>query len=287
MPERLRAHGLEVVDTRDINVLLLGVDERNDSRGRSDTIMLLNYNALRSALHLMSIPRDTRVKLDKYGYQKINAAYAYGGANLAKRTVADLTGLRIDYYLKVNLEGFPRIVDALGGVAIDIATRMSYDDPYQDLHIHFEPGPRHLTGEEALEYVRWRGDAGADLARVERQRQFLVAACRRAISPVGLFRSPLVMHALARCIETDMPALMRPGVAAAVALAYLKGVETVTTPGTTRDIGGASYFLVDPDKLSEIVVSWYASGSESAEAREISFACTMDREEWAKEFKGL
>ena len=255
-PDRMENAEGKIVSKRDINVLLLGVDERNGDRGRSDTIMLLNYNALTGKLHLLSIPRDTRVRLDKHGYQKINAAYAYGGTDVAKDAVGELLGLRVDYFLKANFDGFSQVVDALGGVTVDIKTRMSYDDPYQDLHIHFEPGRQRLAGEDALEYVRWRGDIGSDLARVERQRDFLNAAFRRAVSPVGLLRSALVLHALDKCIETDMPALMRPGIAASAALSYIMGVETATVPGRIATIGDGSYYVADTKELQELVTSW-------------------------------
>lgn len=246
----------EVVIKRDINILLLGVDERNGDVGRSDTIMLLNYNAVSGRLHLMSIPRDTRVRLEKHGYQKINAAYAYGGTAMAKQAASDLTGLRIDYFMKVDFEGFPRVVDALGGVTVDIETRMSYDDPYQDLHIHFEPGRQRLSGQQALEYVRWRGGAGADLGRVERQREFLKAALGKALSPTGLLRSPLVLYALVKCIDTDIPLLMRPGIAFSIALAFPKGVDSSTLPGYPADIGGVSYFVADREELQQILSLW-------------------------------
>ncbi len=241
---------------RDINILLLGVDERPGDVGRSDTMILVNYHALYNSLHVMSIPRDTRVKLPKHGYQKINAAYVYGGTELAKQAVGNLTGLHIDYYAKVNFAGFAKVVDALGGVTIDIEDHMDYRDPYQDLHIHFEPGVQRLDGARALEYVRWRGGPTADLGRVERQRKFLDAALRRAVSPAGLIRSPLVLRTFGECVETDIPILDRPGLLATIAVARLKGAASVTVPGTTANIGGGSYFIADSERLSPIIASW-------------------------------
>ena len=240
----------------DINILLLGVDERSGDKGRSDTMILLNYDALCGRLRLLSVPRDTRVRLPNYGYQKINAAYPLGGPDLAKQSVSELTGLKVDYYLKVNFDGFSDVVDALGGVIIDVKTRMYYDDPYQDLHIEFEPGRQRLDGDRALEYVRWRGDARADLARVERQREFLEAALHRALSPAGILRSPLVLLALLRCVDTDMPILSRPGITLTVAFAFLRGIEGTTVPGYTATIGDVSYFLADKEELQELVAPW-------------------------------
>ena len=114
-PDRvLDAQGNAVLRmTHDINVLLMGVDERGGDKGRSDTMILLNYDALSGRLHLLSVPRDTRVRLPKYGYQKINAAYPLGGRDLVKQAVSELTGLHVDYYLKVNFDGFSKVVDAL------------------------------------------------------------------------------------------------------------------------------------------------------------------------------
>lgn len=250
----------------DINVVLLGVDERNGDRGRSDTMMLLHYNAIYNRLYLMSIPRDTRVRLPKYGYQKVNAAYALGGPTLAKQATGELTGLYVDYYLKVNFDGFSKVVDALGGVYVDIKTRMSYDDPYQDLHIHFDTGRQRLNGDQALEYVRWRGDARSDLGRVERQREFLDSAFHRALSPVRLLKFPFVLYALAKCIETDIPALVQPGIASTVALAYLEGLKTSTVPGSTATIGDGSYFLADQKELQTIIASWGRAPSKASAA---------------------
>lgn len=238
------------------NILLLGVDQRSGDVGRSDTMMLLNYNAVWNTLHLISVPRDTRVKLSGYGNQKINAAYVYGGPDLAKKAVSNLTGLCVDYFVKVDFDGFAKVVDALGGVTIDIKEKMNYDDPYQDLHIHFKPGRQRLTGNKALEYVRWRGGVDADLGRVQRQRQFLDAALRRAVSPAGVLRAPLVLAALPGCLETDIPLLERPGLAVTVAIARIKGMASVTVPGDTATIGNGSYFIADEDKLQEIISSW-------------------------------
>lgn len=242
--------------TYDVNVLLLGVDERKGDVGRSDTMMLLSYNAKTNRLYLMSIPRDSRVRLPRHGYQKINAAYAFGGPDLCKKAVESLTGLYVDYYVKINFTGFVKLVDALSGVDIRIKSRMNYDDPYQDLHIHFTPGVHHLDGEKALEYVRWRQDARADLARVERQREFVDAVVRKLLSPQGLVRLPIVLKTLMDYADTDIPSLELPGLLANMGVAYLKGLKTYTVPGTTATIGDGSYFLPDRSKLDEIISSW-------------------------------
>lgn len=254
--------------THDINILLLGVDERNGDRGRSDTMMLLNYNAVWGTLHLMSIPRDTRVSLPGHGNQKINAAYAYGGPDLAKQAVGQLTGLYVDYYMKVNFNGFSGVVDALGGVDINVKQRMYYKDPYQNLVIDFKPGLQHMNGDQALEYVRWRGDASADLGRVQRQRDFLNAAMGKALNPLSSYRIPGLLIALARCTDTDIPVLMRPGITSSVSLAYLKGVQTATMPGTTATIGDGSYVLADRGALDKIVASWSARPVKPAKTGE-------------------
>ncbi len=242
--------------TCDINVLLLGVDEREGDRGRTDTIMLLHYNARRNTMHLMSIPRDTRIHLAKYGYQKVNASYPLGGADLAKQAVSGLTGLHIDYYVKTNLEGFEAIVDAMGGVYIEVERSMKYTDPYQNLHIDLAPGMQHLSGKQALDYVRWRQDARADLGRVERQRVFMKAAVRRLLSPGTVIRAPRIVSTLRRVAETDIPVLIRPGMAFSMGTAYIKGVGSSTMPGSTATIGGVSYFLADQDETSAQIALW-------------------------------
>ena len=110
-------------------IMIMGVDERSDDVGRSDTLMVATIDPQKNEASLLSIPRDTRVAIPKNGYDKINAAYAYGGEKLTQRTVEDFLGIRMDHYVIINTHAFQKIIDAIGGIDIDVEKRMYYEDP--------------------------------------------------------------------------------------------------------------------------------------------------------------
>ena len=151
-------------------IMIMGVDERSDDVGRSDTLMVATIDPVRKETSLLSIPRDTRVAIPKNGYDKINAAYAYGGERLTQATVEDFLGVRIDHYVIINTHAFQKIVDAIGGIDIDVEKRMYYEDPWDDdggLIIDLRPGMQHMDGKTAVTYVRYRDEEG-DIGRVRR-----------------------------------------------------------------------------------------------------------------------
>ena len=126
-----------------INVLLLGTDDGDsddfdkDVPKRTDAMLLVSFDPENSQVSVLSLPRDTRVTIPgRRGHDKINAAYAYGGVPLAKRTVANLLQVPINHYMQVDWQGFIKVVDMLGGVDLDVEQNMDYEDPYADLKIH-------------------------------------------------------------------------------------------------------------------------------------------------------
>lgn len=159
-----------------INVLVLGLD---DDETRSDVIALINYNPIESKMKILSIARDTRVRVNGK-YTKINSLIGKGGEKLVVDMVEEITGLPIDYYITLNFKGFREIVDILGGVEIDVPFDMDYDDPYQNLHIHLKKGKQVLDGKKAEEFVRYRkgnhsgeGYEDGDLGRIKMQQLFI------------------------------------------------------------------------------------------------------------------
>ena len=166
-------------------VLVGGLDDEN---GGSDTNLLVALDAANGTINVCSLPRDTLLNVS-WTVQKLNNAYHPGGFRSTVEEVSNLLGIPVDFYITVNLEGFVELVDAIEGVDFDIPVDMDYDDPYQDLHIHFSAGPRHLSGEEALQVVRWRqnndgtGYATADIGRIGTQQAFLTAVAKRMLQP--------------------------------------------------------------------------------------------------------
>lgn len=181
------------------SVLLLGVDERENDRGRADTIIVATVNPEQKSIKLLSIPRDTYVEIPgREGKDKINHSYAFGGSKLTVETVEKFLDIPIDYYVKVNMEGFRDIIDALGGVTVDNDMDLIHG-PY-----HFPKGEIELNGEEALVFSRIRyEDPRGDFGRQLRQKQIVQAIINRGASLSSLWNYADIFRALGRNVETN------------------------------------------------------------------------------------
>lgn len=237
-------------------VLVMGVDERAEDVGRSDTMLLVRSGG--GSVRVLSLPRDTRVEIPDVGEAKLNAAYAYGGPELAKQTVSELLGLPVNHYVKVNLRGFRSLVDLIGGVPMHIDRPMRYEDPYDDLVINLQPGDQVLNGQQAEQYVRFRNDEiGDDLGRIRRQQEFLRAAARRALQPVNLPRLPSLIYTANRYVETDLTRVEQLRLAREAVQAQQSGSVVVDTlPGYGDYVNGISYFLPDQAELERLLEHW-------------------------------
>jgi len=234
---------------RQFCVLALGEDNtgdpRKDIRGRSDTIMVAAVDLDNNVIRAVSIPRDTRCVIPgRDYYDKINAAYPLGGCDLSRRAAEDLLGIPIQYYVKTNVEGLKRTVDMLGGVEIDIEKDMHYRDRRGGLYIDLRKGYRHLDGDKALQYVRFRHDAMGDIWRIQRQQKFMRAIARRMFVPENLPRLPEVVEEIRSNMETNMTAKDLLILARSGEKIHPDDIEMETLPGEARSIGGISYWVV-------------------------------------------
>lgn len=199
IPEAFPAEGTrpapsaEVDGNRPINILLLASDRRPDEAQsapdewvpgleRSDTIMVLHIDADRERASVVSIPRDAWVEVPGHGFNKINAAFSYGGMPLAVQTIEQLTDVRLDHVAVIDWTGFEHLTDVLGGV--EVTVKETVHDSYRN-HT-WTAGDHHLDGAAALLYVRQRvGLPGGDLGRVQRQHHFMRALVREAVDRIG------------------------------------------------------------------------------------------------------
>jgi LCP family protein required for cell wall assembly len=201
-----------------VNVLVLGVgDPGHAGEDLSDTIMVLSLDTKTDRIAQISVPRDLRVDVPGYGYAKINAADAEGGVPLAEQTVSNTLGIPINYYVQTDFTGLSEIVNAIGGLDINVTSRL-YDpdypcanNQYKVCGVDIEPGLQHMNGAEVLEYVRCRkGTCGNDFGRAARQQQVMNLIRQKIISPSVIFDSaklnPLV-NDLHNGIKTDMNAI--------------------------------------------------------------------------------
>lgn len=187
-------------------ILVSGVDDGN---GGSDTNILVALDAENNYIYGVSIPRDTKAFFHDKN-RKINAAYNIGGMELLADVVSDQLGIPVDYTVSVDLQGFEALVNAIGGVEFNIPIDMDYDDPYQDLSIHFTKGLRRLNGEEALKVVRFRhnndgtGYGSEDLGRMQTQQNFLKAVAKQTLTLSNADKLDDFAKIFQRYVETDL-----------------------------------------------------------------------------------
>ncbi len=242
-----RKEEVSVEKKEPFSILLLGVDHRPGDKGRSDTIIVLTVNPNTNTTKMVSIPRDTRTEIVGKGkVDKINHAYAFGGIQMSVDTVENFLNIPIDYYLEVNMEGFKDIVEAVGGVDVVNNLDFTYGG------VHFEKGPLHLNGEDALKYSRMRKlDPRGDFGREDRQRQIIEAVIQKGASISSLTNYQSVLQAIQKNIVTnfkldDMIAIQKNYRAAS------KSISKSQVTGEGKKIDGIYYYLVPQEEQNAI-----------------------------------
>lgn len=242
-----------------VNILFLGSDKRPGENSRADTILLMRVNGQTKTISQLSIPRDTLVDIPGYGEDKINSAYVWGGPALTIETVEGLTGLPIHHYVELDFSGFPSIVDSLGGVDINVPTAIDsqYPQGLEWTQVHFDPGPQHMSGEEALVYVRVRY-SDDDFQRMGRQQQFMEALQKKVNSPFNLAKMPLMAPDIVGNMTTDISTndLLKLGWVKFRTPAERN--RKFVMVGYGEDIGGISYVVLDEDANQALIRDFLA-----------------------------
>jgi LCP family protein required for cell wall assembly len=251
-----------------INILALGIDSGINGKPvnpqatmtgtRSDTMILVSFDPETKDVGLLFIPRDTRVFIpDGHGYEKAAHAHAYGGPDLAIRTVEQFLDVPIHHYVRVDFEGFKRVVDALDGVEFDIPQDMYYSDPSQNLLIDLKKGPTVLDGDKALQLVRYRQYENGDIGRVAVQKKFLEALFARAKSLSTVLKIPQLYTALAPYVKTDLTYDDIVNLASLASDVSLESLKIATVPGIDKYIddghGELSYWVADSEQTAKLV----------------------------------
>jgi len=187
-------------DLKPISILLLGVDEREGDRGRSDTMIVVAIDPKSEKMLMFNIPRDTRTEIIGKGYEdKINHAYAFGGTQMAMDTAEHFLDTSLDYYVKVNMESFRDIVNAVGGVEVDNPKAFDYQG------YSFPAGKQELNGTEALAYSRMRyEDTKGDLGRNDRQRQIITSIINKGANVSSITKFDNILDILGENVKTNM-----------------------------------------------------------------------------------
>lgn len=228
-----------------VSFLLLGVDAEESTTGRTDTIMVITVNPNDESMRMVSLPRDTRMEIVGQGIMdKVNHAYAFGGADMAMDSVENYLDIPIDYFVTVNMDGFKDMVDALGGVTVD----NSFE--FDQSGYTFDEGTQDLDGDQALAYSRMRReDSRGDLGRNERQREIVNAMIDEGAQFSSITRVTSIMDAVGGNVLTNldfdkMNKLLQNYSGAR------HNQETMEVEGVGETIDGIWYLLV-PDEERE------------------------------------
>ena len=265
-----------------VNILLLGMDigdpnqEDNLEIKRTDTIMVVNYNPSADKITTVSVPRDTLIQ-NNGNSVKINSAFAIGGYSKIKTEVENLLNININYLVKVDYNAFVDVIDAIGGVKMEIERNMIYDDEGQNLHINFKAGETvKLDGQKAQEFFRWRknndgsGFANGDLDRIQNQQKFISKVIDKCKSPFIIFRAPKIMSSIGSNVETNMSPFSIIKYALKFMTVSKDNISMMTATGTPKTIGGQSFLVFDKNSNRDLISQ--LSSSEVSESADISIS---------------
>lgn len=235
-----------------LNILLLGVDERSEDSGRSDSIMVVSLNPKDEKTTVVSIPRDTLAEIANKGIEtKINHAYAFGGSDMAVATVENLLDIDLDYCVELNMEGLADLIDAMGGITVNNEIEW-IDEGYYKKGYHWQLGEIELDGDKALGYVRMRHlDPRGDFGRTERQRKVIDAMIDKGKSMATVTKLKDMIDVLGDNLQTNMTFSEMKS----IVLGYkdvTKHFQGYMLQGEDTTIDGVYYYKVPDDELENV-----------------------------------
>lgn len=238
----------------EINALVCGTNQ-----DLTDTMIYVNYDVKNGKVAMMSIPRDTYITNEYCNGHKLNSLYRGKNVQPFINQIEELIGVDIDYYLIFDSKMLHEIVDAVGGVEVDVPIRMKYDDPTQNLHIDLKPGVQVLNGKQAEQFVRYRkgndgsGYAMGDLQRTEVQQQFIKNFISTVLSTKNLTKIPDLINIALDNTDTNITAREALKYSTDVIKVDTSNITSCTAPGEAKYINGVSYFVLDDAKTKTLV----------------------------------
>jgi LCP family protein required for cell wall assembly len=242
-----RTDVISLKEAEPFSVVLLGVDQRANDRGRSDSIIVMTVNPNTNSVKMLSIPRDTRTEIIGKGtVDKINHAYAFGGVKMSLDTIENFLDIPIDYYVQINMEGFKDIVDSVGGVTVQNDLDFTSDGA------HFFKGTLKLNGDRALKYARMRHeDPRGDFGRQMRQRQIIQAVINEGASLSSLANYGDIFSALGNNVKTNLTFDEMITIQSKYKKAR-NSIEQVEMKAQGSMINGVSYQLISPEERQRV-----------------------------------
>lgn len=252
----------------ELNILLIGSDSRSEEHARSDTLMIAHYNQNTHSMKVASIMRDTYVNVPGHGKQKINAAFAFGGPELVRKTIKENFDVDINYYAVVDFEGFSKIVDivAPNGIEVEIPYEMSYG-----IGMTLHPGKQILHGDKLLGYVRFRHDRLSDFGRVERQQEVVSKVKEQAVSVHNLVNLPKILGMADPYIDTNVDTSTILSIGKGLIVGKSQNIETIRIPvqdsyeDETVNVGAV--LKVDFEKNKQALKDFLASNEDNSNTR--------------------
>jgi len=274
--------------TRPVNILVLGTKvlssdlgqspqevggyhaRVNSFKGLTDTMLLMRFNPNTDDLSILSIPRDTPVNLPGYGRVKINTANQRGGAALSAEAISDLLAdVPIDRYVRVNVQGVEKLIDALGGVEFYVPKDMKYRDDSQHLYIDIKKGKQRLDGETAVDFMLFRHDEYGDIGRVQRQQLLIRAVIDQALHPGTLARVPSIFSVIQSNVDTNLSVEEILALSGFAAQREQKNIEMLMLPGRFGNVegggqnGAISYWLPHHRQIDQMMARNFDVGQSS------------------------
>lgn len=240
-----------------VNVLVIGV-----AKGLADTIMLASFNPVDKDVQIYSIPRDTyyeRKGSTGTANRKINASYGKGKAEGVVKSVEGLTGVPVNYYVQIDYNAVESIVNAVGGINVEVPQDMKYDDPADDLHINFEKGQVISEGSDIVKILRYRKDNKGggynegDLGRVKMQQEVVKLGIEKVIKGNLVLNFMKLQGPIKDNVKTNMTPKQMMFYITKAGSVKSENIKLQTLPGTTKYINGLSFFVVDKDKMQDMI----------------------------------
>ncbi len=256
------------------NFVVAGVD---DDGTRTDIILLCQYNLAENKLTVLQVPRDTKIETERAD-KKINSAYGSKEKEKAlSAALEQLTGLKTDKYAIITFKGFRDIIDAIGGVEVDVPMRMYYTDPVQNLTIDLRKGKQTLNGKQAEMFMRFRqnndgsGYPDGDVGRVKTQRAFYTAVASKLLSGGTVLKAPKLLGIVQQSLKTNFTGEEMLSYAGKAMKLNLDNITILQIPGEGKYINKVSYFVVDTEKLKELIEQNFVKNASALEVKSASF----------------
>jgi polyisoprenyl-teichoic acid--peptidoglycan teichoic acid transferase len=275
--DRISGQGLRFSQlTRPVNILVMGMSvlppdtqnapaetknlrylpQVNSFDGLADVMLLIKFDPEKKKLVMLSVPRDTRTEIEGYGIKKINSANTHGGPALTAKTVSNLLdGVGIDRYIRINVLGVGKLIDALGGVTVYVPKDMKYQDDSQHLYINLKAGKQHLNGNQALQLLRFRHDENGDIGRIQRQQMVMRALMDQSLNPTTLAQLPKVLDVVKEHIDTNLTVEELLALVGYGARTNRSNMQMLMVPGrfSEKSEFDASYWLPNRDRIAAMM----------------------------------